>query len=310
MTKERARHHNMLNRISATPFIMAASQPTYRNARAARTRGRSKIKANDGVSVIVAAGGRVWARNPGTHEAKPREARIRGGQRRCEQREQGRQTALLGAVYNGGAVQSFSFADRARSWMWRTEAVDAFAAEVVYAGAASVAILKPAAGRRLMRERPGDSGDRRDGGTVPIVKAAGVVGASGKTIRTVFTDQQAKRGQRGAQRACAAHLTRCRAMMCRRRSSGRNSCAVLRTEYARDAEPARLDAAERPTALATAPASIVSYLLNANGARRLARSAPRRLETGKRYAIVKQPRKWVGHLKRTSTRCQNGSPPL
>jgi uncharacterized protein len=221
MTKEpRDGNRNMLNRIGATPFVMAAKSADVPLMRVLLELGADpKIKTNDGTSALMAAAGvGVYGpgESPGTHEEALEAVKLAyevGGGDVNDANRDG-ETALLGAVYRGGAVPVIQFLaekgaklDVANKKQW----TPLLAAEGVVYASSGIRRYPEAAAliRRLMREKGLPIPEIvRDGGAVPIVKAADSSAAGGKTIWDgVFTDQQAQRGQQVYQRACAAcHL--------------------------------------------------------------------------------------------------------
>src|SRR6185369_5142473 len=116
MTKEpRDGNRNMLNRLGSTPFLMAAKTADVPLMRALLENGADpKLKSNDGTSAImVAAGVGVYGpgESPGTHEealAAVKLAYEAGGGDVNDVNRDG-ETALLGAVYRGGAVPVIQF---------------------------------------------------------------------------------------------------------------------------------------------------------------------------------------------------------
>jgi len=221
MTREpRDGNRNMLNRIGATPFVMAAKSADVPLMRALLDAGADPaIKTNDGTSALMAAAGvGVYGpgESPGTHEEALEAVKLAyeaGGGDVNDANRDG-ETALLGAVYRGGAVPVIQFLaekgaalDVANKKQW----TPLLAAEGVVYASSGIRRYPEAAAliRRLMRERGLAIPEIvRDGGAVPIVKAATSQASGGKTIRDgVFTEQQAQRGQQVYQRACAAcHL--------------------------------------------------------------------------------------------------------
>jgi mono/diheme cytochrome c family protein len=221
MTKEpRDGNRNMLNRIGATPFVMAAKSADVPLMRVLLELGADpKIKTTDGTSALmVAAGVGVYGpgESPGTHEEALEAVKLAfevGGGDVNDANRDG-ETALLGAVYRGGAVPVIQFlADKGakldvpnkKQW------TPLLAAEGVVYASSGIRRYPEAAAliRRLMREKGLPIPEIvRDGGAVPIVKAADSPTPGSKTIWDgVFTDQQAQRGQQVYQRACAAcHL--------------------------------------------------------------------------------------------------------
>jgi ankyrin repeat protein len=220
MTKEpRDGNRNMLNRLGATPFVMAAKSADVPLMRLLLELGADPaITTNDGTSALmVAAGVGVYGpgESPGTHEEALEAVKLAfeaGGGGVNDANRDG-ETALLGAVYRGGAVPVIQFlADKGarldvpnkKQW------TPLLAAEGVVYASSGIRRYPEAAAliRKLMRERGLPIPEiERDGGAVPIVK--GIAAAtSGRTNRDgIFAEAQARRGQQIYQRACAAcHL--------------------------------------------------------------------------------------------------------
>jgi mono/diheme cytochrome c family protein len=221
MTKEpRDGNRNMLNRIGATPFVMAAKSADVPLMRVLLDLGADpKIKTNDGTTALMAAAGvGVYGpgESPGTHEEALEAVKLAfevGGGDVNDANRDG-ETALLGAVYRGGAVPVIQFLadngaklDVPNKKQW----TPLLAAEGVVYASSGIRRYPEAAAliRRLMREKGLPIPEIvRDGGAVPIIKAADSSVPGSKTIWDgVFTEQQAQRGQQVYQRACAAcHL--------------------------------------------------------------------------------------------------------
>ena len=221
MTKEpRDGNRNMLNRIGATPFVMAAKSADVPLMRALLDAGADpKIKTADGTSALMAAAGvGVYGpgESPGTHEEALEAVKLAfeaGGGDVNDANRDG-ETALLGAVYRGGAVPVIQFLadkgaklDVANKKQW----TPLLAAEGVVYASSGIRRYPEAAAliRKLMRDRGLPIPEiERNGGAVPIVKAVAAPASGGRTIWDgVFTEQQVQRGQQVYQRACAAcHL--------------------------------------------------------------------------------------------------------
>src|SRR5688500_14578979 len=220
MTKEpRDGNRNMLNRLGATPFVMAAKSADVPLMRLLLELGAdARIKTTDGTSaVMVAAGVGVYGpgESPGTHEEALEAVKVAfeaGGGDVNDANRDG-ETALLGAVDRGGAVPVIQFLadkgarlDVANKKQW----TPLLAAEGVVYASSGIRRYPEAAAliRKLMRDRGLPIPEfERDGGAEPIVKA----GASSAVGRTnwdgVFAEPQARRGQQVYLRACAAcHL--------------------------------------------------------------------------------------------------------
>jgi mono/diheme cytochrome c family protein len=209
----------MLNRLGATPFVMAAKSADVPLMRLLLDLGAdATIKTNDGTSALmVAAGVGVYGpgESPGTHEEALEAVKLafeaRGGDVNDANRDG--ETAVLGAVYRGGAVPVIQFLadkgarlDVANKKQW----TPLLAAEGVVYASSGIRRYPEAAAliRKLMRERGLPIPEIvRDGGAVPIAKAAGAPVAGKTNSDGVFAEAQARRGQQVYQRACAAcHL--------------------------------------------------------------------------------------------------------
>jgi ankyrin repeat protein len=221
MTKEpRDGNRNMLNRIGATPFVMAAKSADVPLMRVLLELGADPaIKTNDGTSALMAAAGvGVYGpgESPGTHEEALEAVKLAfeaGGGDVNDANRDG-ETALLGAVYRGGAVPVIQFLsdkgarlDVGNKKQW----TPLLAAEGVVYASSGIRRYPEAAAliRRLMREKGLPIPEiERDGSAVPIIRAATSSSAPTRTNWDgVFTDAQAARGQQVYQRACAVcHL--------------------------------------------------------------------------------------------------------
>src|SRR5665213_2206978 len=179
-----------------------------------------KIKTNDGTSALMAAAGvGVYGpgENPGTAEEAFEAAKLAYDVGAGDVNDANRdgETAMLGAVYRGGAVPVIQFlADKGarldvenkKHWS------PLFAAEGVVYASSGIRRYPEAAAliRKLMRARGLPIPEiELNGGATPIIRSAtSVAPAYGKsTWDGVFTDAQAQRGQQVYQRACAVcHL--------------------------------------------------------------------------------------------------------
>src|SRR5262245_10217144 len=165
MTKEpRDGNRNMLNRIGATPFVMAAKSADVPLMRVLLESGADpKIKTNDGTSALMAAAGvGVYGpgESPGTHEEALEAVKLAyevGGGDVNDANRDG-ETALLGAVYRGGAVPVIQFLadkgaklDVANKKQW----TPLLAAEGVVYASSGIRRYPEAAAliRKLMREK-------------------------------------------------------------------------------------------------------------------------------------------------------------
>ncbi len=213
MTKEpRDGNRNMLNRLGSTPFVMAAKSADVPLMRALLAAGADPtIKTNDGTSALmVAAGVGVYGpgESPGTHDEALEAVKLAyevGGGDVNDVNKDG-ETALLGAVYRGGAVPVIQFlsdkgarfdVENKKKWS------PLLAAEGVVYASSGIRRYPEAAAliRRLMREK---------GLRVPVYEQTGAsapVLRVPETTRTildgVFTNAQADRGQQAYAQACA-----------------------------------------------------------------------------------------------------------
>jgi uncharacterized protein len=219
MTKEpRDGNRNMLNRIGATPFVMAAKSADVPLMRVLLVCGADpKIKTADGTSALmVAAGVGVYGpgESPGTHEEALEAVKLAyevGGDVNDINRDG--ETALHGAVYRGGAVPVIQFlADKGvkldvenkKKW------TPLLAAEGVVYASSGIRRYPEAAAliRKLMRDRGLPVPEfERNGGAAPIVKATTLPMTSRTNWDGVYTDSQAQRGRQVYERSCAVcHL--------------------------------------------------------------------------------------------------------
>ena len=220
MTKEpRDGNRNMLNRIGATPFVMAAKSADVPLMRVLLANGADpKIKTADGTSALmVAAGVGVYGpgESPGTHEEALEAVKLAyeaGGGDVNDVNKDG-DTALHGAVYRGGAVPVIQFlADKGAKLDVENKKrwTPLLAAEGVVYASSGIRRYPEAAAliRKLMRDRGLPVPEfERNGGAVPIVKSPAVPITSRTNWDGVFTDAQAQRGRQVYQRSCAVcHL--------------------------------------------------------------------------------------------------------
>jgi ankyrin repeat protein len=307
MTKEpRDGNRNMLNRIGATPFVMAAKSADVPLMRVLLENGADPaIKTADGTSALmVAAGVGVYGpgESPGTHDEALEAVKLAfevGGGDVNDANKDG-ETALLGAVYRGGAVPVIQFLaekgarlDVPNKKQW----TPLLAAEGVVYASSGIRRYPEAAAliRRLMRERGLPIPEiERDGGAVPIVKAT----AAAETTRTnwdgVFTEQQTLRGQQVYQRACAAcHLETLQGDAVSPtllgdsflgRFNGQSAHEMVQNLRASMPQNAPDSLGDR------AYVDLVAYLLNANGARTGAQELPLDVAELERITIVDRPR--------------------
>jgi uncharacterized protein len=220
MTKEpRDGNRNMLNRIGATPFVMAAKSADVPLMRVLLECGADpKIKTADGTSALmVAAGVGVYGpgESPGTHEEALEAVKLAyevGGGDVNDVNKDG-ETALHGAVYRGGAVPVIQFlADKGAKLDVQNKKkwTPLLAAEGVVYASSGIRRYPEAAAliRKLMRERGLPVPDfERNGGAAPIVRAAVAPLTSRTNWAGVYTETQAQRGKQVYQDACAVcHL--------------------------------------------------------------------------------------------------------
>ena len=220
MTREpRDGNRNMLNRLGATPFVMAAKSADVPLMRLLLELGADPaITTSDGTSAIMAAAGvGVYGpgESPGTHEEALEAVKVAyeaGGGGVNDANRDG-ETALLGAVYRGGAVPVIEFLaakgarlDVANKKQW----TPLLAAEGVVYASSGIRRYPEAAAliRKLMRERGLPiPAIERDGGAVPIVKGIAVAAPGRTSADAIVAEAQTRRGQQVYQRACAAcHL--------------------------------------------------------------------------------------------------------
>ena len=198
-------NRNMLNRIGATPFLMAAKSDDVALMRVLLEVGAdASLKTNLGTTALmVAAGVGIWApgENPGTHEealAAVTLALEAGGGAVNDVDQEG-ETALHGAVYRGGAIPVIQFLlDRGaaldvvnkRGWtpLTAAEGVE-YTPAVLKRYPEAADLLRGAA-----RERP-----------APAAAARAQAAAPAKSIWDgAYTEGQAARGQERYRTACGA----------------------------------------------------------------------------------------------------------
>jgi ankyrin repeat protein len=308
MTKEpRDGNRNMLNRIGATPFVMAAKSADVPLMRVLLESGADPtIKTDDGTSALMAAAGvGVYGpgESPGTHEEALEAVKLAfevGGGDVNDANRDG-ETALLGAVYRGGAVPVIQFLvdkgaklDVANKKQW----TPLLAAEGVVYASSGIRRYPEAAAlvRKLMREQGLPIPEiERDGGAVPIVKSAAAPASGGKTIWDgVFTEQQVQRGQQVYQRACAAcHLDSLQGDDVSPplvgpeflgRFSGLSAHEMVQNLRASMPQNAPDSLGDR------AYVDLVSYLLKANGGQAGSLELPLDVAELEKIAVVDQPR--------------------
>ena len=220
LTREpRDGNRNMLNRIGGTPFLMAAKSADVPLMRVLVDSGADpKITTNDGTSALMAAAG-VGVYGPGESPGTAEEAfeavklafEVGGGD--VNDANKDGETAMLGAVYRGGAVPVIQFlADKGarldvenkKHW------TPLVAAEGVVYASSGIRRYPEAAAliRKLMRERGLAIPEiEHIGGAVPVVKTTALAANTRTNWDGVYTDAQAQRGREVYRRACAVcHL--------------------------------------------------------------------------------------------------------
>jgi ankyrin repeat protein/mono/diheme cytochrome c family protein len=220
ITKEpRDGNRNMLNRIGGTPFLMAAKSADVPLMRVLVELGADpKITTSDGTSALMAAAG-VGVYGPGESPGTAEEAfeavklafEVGGGDVNGANKDG--ETALLGAVYRGGAVPVIQFladkgarldAENKKHW------TPLVASEGVVYASSGIRRYPEAAAliRKLMRERGLAIPEiEHIGGAVPVVKATPLAANARTNWDGVYTDAQAQRGRDVYRRACAVcHL--------------------------------------------------------------------------------------------------------
>jgi len=220
ITKEpRDGNRNMLNRIGGTPFLMAAKSADVPLMRVLLDCAADpKVTTTDGTSALMAAAG-VGVYGPGESPGTAEEAfeavklafEVGGGDVNGANKDG--ETALLGAVYRGGAVPVIQFLadkgarlDAPNKKQW----TPLVAAEGVVYASSGIRRYPEAAAliRKLMREHGLAIPDiEHIGGAVPVVKATPLAANARTNWDGVYTDAQAQRGRDVYRRACAVcHL--------------------------------------------------------------------------------------------------------
>jgi ankyrin repeat protein/mono/diheme cytochrome c family protein len=220
LTKEpRDGNRNMLNRIGGTPFLMAAKSADVPLMRVLLEGGADpKLTTNDGTSALMAAAG-VGVYGPGESPGTAEEAfeavklAFEVGAGDVNGANKDGETALLGAVYRGGAVPVIQFladkgarldAENKKHW------TPLVAAEGVVYASSGIRRYPEAAAliRKLMRERGLPIPEiEHIGGAAPVVKATPLAANARTNWDGVYTEAQAQRGRDVYRRACAVcHL--------------------------------------------------------------------------------------------------------
>lgn len=220
MTKEpRDGNRNMLNRLGGTPFLMAAKSADVPLMRVLLEHGADpKMSTTDGTTALMAAAG-VGVYGPGESPGTADEAfeavklafEVGGGD--VDDANTDGETALLGAVYRGGAVRVIQFlADKGARLDARNKKqwTPLIAAEGVVYASSGIRRYPEAAAliRKLMRERGLPIPEiEHIGGAAPVVKAVPLAANALTNWDGVYTDAQARRGRDVYRRACAVcHL--------------------------------------------------------------------------------------------------------
>jgi len=207
-------NRNLLNRLGATPFLLAAKADDLPLMRALLDCGAdARLTTNNGTTPLMAAAGvGIWApgENPGTHEealAAVRLAFEAGGDVNAIDKEG--ETALHGAVYRGGAIPVIQFLiDKGarldvvnkKGWTPLTAADGVEYTPAVLKRYPEAAALL----RRTMRERGLPVPDS----TQPGATGAGAPRTAVQDARSsiwdgVYTEAQAKRGEQSYAKSCA-----------------------------------------------------------------------------------------------------------
>jgi ankyrin repeat protein len=207
-------NRNLLNRLGATPFLLAAKSDDLPLMRALLDCGAdARLATNNGTTPMMAAAGvGIWApgENPGTHEealAAVRLAFEAGGDVNAIDKEG--ETALHGAVYRGGAIPVIQFLiDKGarldvvnkKGWTPLTAADGVEYTPAVLKRYPEAAALL----RRTMRER----GLPVPESTQPGATGAGAPRTAVQDARSsiwdgVYTEAQAKRGEQSYGKSCA-----------------------------------------------------------------------------------------------------------
>jgi ankyrin repeat protein len=205
-------NRNLLNRIGATPFLMAAKSADVPLMRVLLASGADPALTTDRgtTALMVAAGVGIWApgENPGTHDealaAVKLALEVGGG--RVNDIDKDGETALHGAVYRGGAIPVIRFliergatldVRNRKGWtpLTAAEGVEYTPAVLKRYPEAAALIRDAMRERGLAVPEPGQA--------VAAVPATSPPG--GRTVWDgVFTEAQATRGQQAYKQACAA----------------------------------------------------------------------------------------------------------
>jgi ankyrin repeat protein/mono/diheme cytochrome c family protein len=230
-------NRNLLNRIGATPFLMAAKSDDVPLMKVLLEMGAdASIKTELGATALmVAAGVGIWApgENPGTHDEALGAVKVafEAGGGGLDDVDSNGDTALHGAVYRGGAIPVIEYLASKGARLDIRNKKGMLPVEVADGEEHTPAVLKryPEAAavlRRLMKERglpvpasaqPGVAAGTVPGGLPPAAAdgtgrldagptADGRAGLALQTRRTVmdgvFSDAQAERGQLHYRSSC------------------------------------------------------------------------------------------------------------
>ena len=208
-------NRNLLNRLGATPFLLAAKSADVPLMKVLLESGAdARITTNNGTTPLMAAAGvGIWApgENPGTHEEALAAVKLAfdAGSSDVNAIDKEGETALHGAVYRGGAIPVMRFLiDKGarldvvnkKGWTPLTAADGVEYTPAVLKRYPEAAALL----RRTLRERGMPVPDS----TQPGAGGAGAPRTAVQDARStiwegVYTEAQAKRGEDAYLRACA-----------------------------------------------------------------------------------------------------------
>ena len=214
-------NRNLLNRIGATPFLLAAKSDDVPLMKVLLEMGAdASIRTELGATpLMVAAGVGIWApgENPGTHDEALAAVKVafEAGGGGLDDVDSNGDTALHGAVYRGGAIPVIEYLAGKGARLDVRNKKGMLPVEVADGEEHTPAVLKryPEAAavlRRLMKERglpvpasaqPGVAAGTVPGGLPPA--AAQAPAATARSARDgVFSDAQAERGQLHYRSSC------------------------------------------------------------------------------------------------------------
>ena len=208
-------NRNLLNRLGATPFLLAAKSADVPLMKVLLECGAdARITTNNGTTPLMAAAGvGIWApgENPGTHEEALAAVKLafEAGSSDVNAIDKEGETALHGAVYRGGAIPVMRFliekgarldVVNKKGWTPLTAADGVEYTPAVLKRYPDAAALL----RRTLRERGLPVPDS----TQPGAGGAGAPRTAVQDARAsiwdgVYTESQAKRGEDAYARACA-----------------------------------------------------------------------------------------------------------